>query len=168
MKLCQNWALFSYMCIAILPVQKIICKVAQTSRLAEFKVFVLSIVHSIWQGQDCWLYSNQILNAASHPAVPPPSNHAHPGSSLAVSSSTGTSSSNHISHSLQGSAMSLSSSLSLSSSPSPVSSPHIHGAPTHPSNHPSHMSTSTSSTLSTSNFAETHINKNASKYSGKT
>ena len=114
------------------------------------------------------LYSNQLLNAVSHPAVPPPSNHAHPGSSLAVSSSTGTSSSNHISHSLQGSAMSLSSSLSLSSSPSPVSSPHIHGAPTHPSNHPSHMSTSTSSTLSTSNFAETHINKNASKYSGRT
>ena len=114
------------------------------------------------------LYSNQLLNVASHSAVPPPpSNHAHPGSSLAVSSSTGTSSSNHISHSLQGSAMSLSSSLSLSSSPSPVSSPHIHGAPTHPSNHPSHMSTSTSSTLSTSNFAETHINKNASKYSGR-
>ena len=111
------------------------------------------------------LYSNQLLTAASHP-VAAPSNHAHAGSSLTASSSTGTSSSGQISHSLQGSAMSLSSSLSLSSSPSPVSSPHVHGAPSHPSNHPSHMSTSTPSTLSTANFTDAHINKNTSKYSG--
>ena len=111
------------------------------------------------------LYSNQLLSATGH-HVAPSSNHIHGGSSLTTLSSTGTSSSGPISHPLQGSAMSLSSSLSLSSSPSPVSSPHIHGAPSHPSNHPSHMSTPTSSSLSSSNFAEAHINKNASKYSG--
>ena len=114
------------------------------------------------------LYSNQLLTAATHHGAPT-SNHIHAGSSLTSSSSTGTSSSGQISaHSLQGSAMSLSSSLSLSSSPSPVSSPHAHGAPiSHPANHHSHiMPSSSSSTLSTANFADAHINKNPSKYSG--
>ena len=111
------------------------------------------------------LYSNQLLSAAGHP-VAPPSNHPHGSASLTAPSSTGTSSSGPISHPLQGSAMSLSSSLSLSSSPSPVSSPHIHGGPSHTSIHPSHMSTSTSSSLSGNNFSEAHLNKNTSKYSG--
>ena len=115
------------------------------------------------------LYSNQLLTAATHHGAPT-SNHIHAGSSLTPSSSTGTSSSSgQISaHSLQGSAMSLSSSLSLSSSPSPVSSPHAHGAPiSHPANHHSHiMPSSSSSTLSTANFADADINKNPSKYSG--
>ena len=111
------------------------------------------------------LYSNQLLSAANHPGAPLP-NHAHGGSSLTSLSSTGTSSSGPISHSLQNSAMSLSSSLSLSSSPSPVSSPHIHGASSHPSNHPSHMSTPTSSSLSSTNFADAHKYKDTSKYSG--
>ena len=113
------------------------------------------------------LYSNQLLTAATHHGVPT-SNNVHAGSSLTSSSSTGTSSSGQISHSLQGSAMSLSSSLSLSSSPSPVASPHAHGASTsHPANHHGHiMPSSSSSTLSTANFADAHINKNSSKYSG--
>ena len=111
------------------------------------------------------LYSNQLLTTASHPGAGL-SNHSHTGSLLTASSAAGTSSSGHISNSLQGSAMSLSSSLSLSSSPSPVSSPHVHGAPSHSANHPSHMSTPTSSSLSTTNFSDTHINKNATKYAG--
>ena len=112
------------------------------------------------------LYSNQLLTAHGAGVGGSAANHIHSGSSLTSSSATGTSSSGQIAaHSLQGSAMSLSSSLSLSSSPSPVSSPHAHAS--HPVNHPSHiMPTSASSTISSSNFADAHINK-SSKYSGE-